>query len=275
LYGFITTCQLGDGSSIIFWKDVWAGESLEDMFPNIAHFVTDSDLSVKNVSEATSLSELFNIPISQAVAAELNDLRNLVQNFVLTEENDQRIFCWGNSRFAASKLYKMAFLSSPVPASFKLIWKSKVTPRIKFFAWLILLDRLNTKSMLARRNFNVQPNCHCVLCTEGIEESIEHLFFSCEFARKVWDKLGISWTAEIDIHYKIIHTRRQNGIPFFMEIFLIAAWELWKIRNRQVFDGVHAAFSRWLRNFKDEAALQSHRLKDDDRRLVCLWLDAL
>ena len=275
LYGFITTCQLGDGSSILFWKDVWAGESLEDMFPNIAHFVKDSDLSVKNVSEATSLSELFNIPISQAAAAELNDLRNLVQNFVLTEENDQRIFCWGNSRFAASKLYKMAFLSSPVPASFKLIWKSKVTPRVKFFAWLILLDRLNTKSMLTRRNFNVQPNCHCVLCTEGIEESIEHLFFSCEFARKVWDKLGISWTAEIDIHYKIIHTRRQNGIPFFMEIFLIAAWELWKIRNRQVFDGVHAAFSRWLRNFKDEAALQSHRLKDDDRRLVCLWLDAL
>jgi len=87
--------------------------------------------------------------------------------------------------------------------------------------------------------------------------------------------LGISWTAEIDIHYKIIHTGRQNGIPFFMENFLIAAWELWKIRNRQVFDGVHAAFSRWLRNFNDEAALQSHRLKDDDRRLVCLWLDAL
>jgi len=78
LYGFITTCQLGDGSSILFWKDVWAGESLEDMFPNIAHFVKDSDLSVKNVSEATSLSELFNIPISQAAAAELNDLRNLV-----------------------------------------------------------------------------------------------------------------------------------------------------------------------------------------------------
>jgi hypothetical protein len=29
-----------------------------------------------------------------------------------------------------------------------------------------------------------------------------------------------------------------------MEIFLIAAWELWKIRNRLVFDGVKACFNR-------------------------------
>ena len=35
------------------------------------------------------------------------------------------------------------------PAVFRLVWKSKVTPRIKFFAWLILLDRLNMKNMLA------------------------------------------------------------------------------------------------------------------------------
>jgi hypothetical protein len=60
-----------------------------------------------------------------------------------------------------------------------------------------------------------------------------------------------------------------------MEIFLIAAWELWKIRNRIVFDGVQACFNRWLCNFKDEAALQSLRIKEADRVVILLWLDAM
>ena len=70
-------------------------------------------------------------------------------------------------------------------------------------------------------------------------------------------------------------SRKQASLPLFMEIFLIAAWELWKIRNRMVFDGVQATFSTWLRSFKDEAALQAHRLGDDVRRSICFWLDAL
>jgi hypothetical protein len=139
---------------------------------------------VKEVCEASCLEDLFDIPISQAATSELDDLRVLVQAFVLTDEPDQRIFCWGNGTYTAAKLYKLAFLNAQTPAVFRMIWKSKVTPRLKFFAWLILLDRLNTKSMLARRNFNVQPNCLCVLCDDGAEETIDHLFFECCFAKK-------------------------------------------------------------------------------------------
>ena len=104
-------------------------------------------MSVKE--EASSLEDLFYIPISQAAAEELEDLRVMIQSFMLSEETDQRIFCWDSSLYTAAKLYKLAFLTMQTPAVFRLVWKSKVTPRIKFFAWLILLDRLNTKNMLA------------------------------------------------------------------------------------------------------------------------------
>jgi len=275
LYGFITTCQLGDGTSVLLWKGNWAGEILIDLFPNIAMFVKHPDISVKEVCEAESLDNLFHIPISQAAAVELEDLRTLAHSFELSEDTDMRIFCWGSSMYSAAKLYKLAFLTMQTPADFRFIWKSKVTPRVKFFAWLILLDRLNTKNMLARRNFNVQPNSLCVLCDDGMEETIDHLFFQCRFAKQCWDKLGVSWVTEDDLSKRIERSRQMAGLPFFMEIFLIAAWELWKIRNRLVFDGIQATFSRWLRNFKEEAGLQSYRLKDSDRVLVCLWLDAL
>lgn len=275
LYCIITSCQIGDGSSTLFWKDNWTGESLEEVFPDIAGCASNPNISVREVAEATSLEELFTIPISQAAAHDLEELRDLVQSFSLSDGIDKRVFCWGNSKYAASKLYKLAFLTVSVPSSFALIWKSKVTARIKFFAWLILLDRLNTRSMLVRRHFNVQPNSNCVLCTSGEEETFDHLFFGCCFARSCWDKLGLIWTNDEDIHRRIMRTRQLANNPCFTEIFLIAAWEIWKVRNRKIFDGVPATFARWLRNFKAEVALQSIRVRDDCKSLVLLWLESL
>lgn len=156
-----------------------------------------------------------------------------------------------------------------------MVWKSKVTPRVKFFAWLILMDRLNTKDMLARRHFNVQPDNLCVLCSRREEETIQHLFFHCPFAKWCWSKIGMVWVQDDNIHRRIIASRFQASQRYFMEIFLIAAWELWKVRNRQVFDGIQATHARWLSNFKAEAALQAHRIKDCDRILLSFWLDSL
>jgi hypothetical protein len=108
----------------------------------------------------------------------------LAQTFELSDNTDQRIFCWGNCNYAVAKLYKLTFSDTQAPATFRLVWKSKVTSRIKIFARLILLDRLNMKNMLARRNLNVQPDSLCVLYDEGIEETIDHLFFDCHFAKQ-------------------------------------------------------------------------------------------
>ena len=90
-----------------------------------------------------------------------------------------------------------------------------------------------------------------------------------------WNKLSINWVDNLDLHHRIVQSRRAANMPFFMEIFLIAAWEIWKLRNRLVFDGVQASVGRRLHNFKEEASLQSNRIGESDRLLVCLWLDTL
>jgi len=64
LYRGITTCQIGDGSSILFWTDNWARNYPVELFPNIAHYAKHLDISIKEVDEADSLEELFDIPIS-------------------------------------------------------------------------------------------------------------------------------------------------------------------------------------------------------------------
>ena len=59
----------------------------------------------------------------------------------------------------------------------------------------------------------------CVLCNDGVEETIDHLFFECDFAKKCWDKLGIQWVNDDDIHRKIERSNQLAGLSFFMEIF--------------------------------------------------------
>jgi len=103
--------------------------------------------------------------------------------------------------------------------------------RIKFFAWLILVDRLNTKSMLKRRNMLAEEEVNCVMCNLGEEEDIGHLFFSCPFAQQCWQKLNVTWDNTQNLATRVSAARSQYPGPFFMEISLIASWEIWKLRK--------------------------------------------
>ena len=58
----------------------------------------------------------------------------------------------------------------------------------------MLVDRLNTRVMLRRRNCNIQTGVHYVLCQSGIDEDVDHLLFGCPFARRCWLKLQIQWS---------------------------------------------------------------------------------
>ena len=109
-------------------------------------------------------------------------------------------------------------------------------PKIKFFAWLQLNDRLNTRNLLRRRNY-LDEGYNCVLCHENVEETTSHLFFDCLTAITRWFSIGIIWDDSLDINQKIENKKAEFGSPFFMEIFMVAAWCIWKEIYSLIFDG--------------------------------------
>ena len=137
---------------------------------------------------------LFYLSLSPQAFQELMSMQLEIQ-MVPYDSNipDSWNFSWGNSQDTSGRFYQLAFKHLVLPNTFKWVWKSKCTPRLKFFAWLILLDKLNTKDMLQRRNFHVQPNNHCVMCNSGVVEDLRHLFFEGPFEAVCWQKLGIVW----------------------------------------------------------------------------------
>ena len=174
---------MGSGSTVLLWEDLWCPVILAQAFPSLFHFAANANASVNDVINAPDLVTIFNLPLSEQAHEEFLAMQNLISQIPYNENlKDGWVFHWGNGSYSSQKVYELAFEGLEVPRTIQWIWKSKCIPRIKFFAWLLMVDRLNTKAMLRRHHYNTQAGLFCVLCRHTTEEDIEHLFFSCPFA---------------------------------------------------------------------------------------------
>ena len=133
--------------------------------------------------------------------------------------------------------------------------------KIKVFGWLMFHDRLNTRNMLKRRHYNIGNNFNCGLCNHHVEETVDHMIFSCPFSQSCWTRLNIAWptfSCRLDL---LQNTKESWPNPFFYETFLTAAWSIWKERNNQHFRGLAPSVESWLNRFKEDLSLLQHRVK--------------
>jgi hypothetical protein len=103
----------------------------------------------------------------------------------------------------------------------KMMWKSKCMIKHKFFAWLILHDRINTKDMIIQRHWRVTDNNDCVLCHQHVLEDWKHLFFACQFSSRIWNYLQIQWR-DYSIEESLAFTKETFKGPCFTEVAILA-----------------------------------------------------
>ena len=224
--------------------------------------------------EAVDLDNIFFLPLSQQALEEMENLKLELQTVPYEEDTYDQWKPFQGTGYSSKKFYDFAFSTVQAGTIFSQIWKSKCTPWIKFFIWLVLIDRLNTKFMLTRRHITFQGDNTCVLCTTGADETIDHLFFSCPFAGLCWTKISFNWDLTLNLEDRILKGTNDIGLDFSMEAAMIAAWELWKIRNDRVFNRGNPTVSRRFCNFKNQCLLHTVRFKADLRSAFCSWLDA-
>ena len=76
----------------------------------------------------------------------------------------------------------------------KVVWKASAPPKIKFFAWLAIQNRLWTADRLEKRGLT---NCGlCPLCKQA-QETAAHLFFQCRYSKRIWGMVK-NW---LGLHY--------------------------------------------------------------------------
>jgi hypothetical protein len=274
----VARVKLGIGDTFLFWTDNWLFDDgvmvLKDKFPRLFSFVLREEIMAAEVYAMEDITDLFYTPLSQSAFTELQQLRLIMQANPITGGADEWTYCWGGA-YASAKFYYHIHKHLTVPKVYEWIWKSSCMMKTKVFAWLLLVDRLNTKDLLKRRHWQVTDVYHCELCPLHAYEDRIHLFFECNFSLRIWNYLQFDWRANDDLQMVIAHARKEFAKPFFMEVLMLACWNIWILRNAKIFRGERPTFARWKAGFLHDVWLLRHRIKVKYRDKFLDWIKTL
>lgn len=169
-----------------------------------------------------------------------------------------------NGEYSATSAYRVQFLGSTSTTMNKTIWKVWAPPKVKFFSWLTIQNRIWTADRLEKRGWE---NCGlCTLCKRANETS-SHLFFKCRFAMRVWrmvkDWLGLG-TLEINGWAAVRNTKtwwtnmskpNTANRKAMASLTMLVSWVIWNERNARVFQKKSTPPFYILKTIQEEAKL--------------------
>lgn len=139
--GFVK-CNIGDGSTVLFWYDLWNGNILESKYQDstlLPEIRTSLLLSL--CSSALIRAGLPRIPIQDLIQA----------LHVYQISKDSWEYIWGSKNYSSSKCYNFPYKNIKTSTLFLWIWNSKCCNKPRVFSWLLLIDKLNTRNILRRK----------------------------------------------------------------------------------------------------------------------------
>jgi hypothetical protein len=146
---------------------------------------------------------------------------------------------------------------------------------MKVFAWLLLMDRLNTRDMMIGRHWYLPTGANCVMCNQNHLETRDHLFIECPFAKRCWDLCNIEWQSGASMSDIFLTANRNFQGPNFFEIVICAAWNIWKERNGFIFEGKRPNFNSWRIKFLGDLQITCYRIKKAKAESLKAWTASL
>jgi hypothetical protein len=217
---------------------------------------------------------MFYLPLSTIAYQELQELKQLMETNPVLDQHDVWSYCWG-PKYTAAQFYRKIHAHIKVPSVYRWLWKSCCIMRHKMFAWLVLRDRINTRDLIQRRHWHVTDDTHCELCPGHIYEDRAHLFFECNFSVRIWNYLQITWQSNDDLQAVVSAAKNGFGQPFFMEVVVMAIWNIWLLQNGKFFNQEKPSVVRWKSKFFHDMYNLQYRIKAKLKDKLLAWLEDL
>ncbi|XP_077252938.1 uncharacterized protein LOC143892304 [Tasmannia lanceolata] len=236
------------GDRISFWSMRWCSSSpLKVLFLDLFLVADDKSALVKDCYERIAGKVIWK-PLfrrnffDRELPSVLNFFQVLDQNYISLTGVDRRLWVLNSSGcFSVKSFYNslMSYEENPLAAR---VWKIKAPPRVCFFGWSALGNKIQTVDFLRKRNMLIID--HCALCIES-GESVDHLFIHCKVAREVWgrilERFGMNWVFPSSIKELFegwpCNPWGKKGKTLWWLSLLALLWVLWIERNNRVFEG--------------------------------------
>ncbi|GJT76979.1 RNA-directed DNA polymerase, eukaryota, reverse transcriptase zinc-binding domain protein [Tanacetum coccineum] len=236
--------KIGNEASTRFWDDIWIGDqSLKSKFPRIFLLDNNRDYYVANRVPFHDWSAVLRRhPRGGVEFSHLEALQAAIGNVVLIDQRDS----W-NWSLDVSHGFSVASVRSLVDArtldvdSNATRWIRCIPNKIKVFLWRLSLNKLPSRVNLDLKGIDV-GSLLCPICQEDVE-SVNHIFFSCEMAKALWDLFAKWWELDIPFCDNISDwftwfdsLKVSNKVRSFIEgVGGTLMWSIWNYRNHFVF----------------------------------------
>jgi len=272
LYRVITTVRVHNGRSTSFWDDSWLGdEPLSEIHPALHSHATKPHATVAEVLQL-GIDQFLQSRRTIAATADYTALAPLLATVLPGSGEDERVckFQKPDGSLNTSSLYK-ALMAAHTPscefASF--VWKNRAPPRVQFFVWLLMQRRIQSRSNLLKKSIITDDTCE--LCKDH-PETVDHIVFHCPVAAAFWRQVGFELNAHATVETLQSLTASSPAPNPHGSVFLfLCCWNIWKHRNRVVFDGAEPCLQRLLRNCNEDARLWAWRLPRADAGVIESW----
>lgn len=186
----------------------------------------------------------------RVLEASFNALKQLLHSKALVQEGTLDGYRWDptGTQYTVKAGYQFLCDSTfqlELWNHWKIVWRAKAPPKVKFFIWLLLKGKTLTTENLKKRG--IMGPSRCPNCCR-LEETMQHLFIECPVASECWKKMAsmgeAPWEPQTTIAETIYKWRKKcpwrdkrskmtqrvwNTIP------LTLLWRIWLARNGKVF----------------------------------------
>jgi hypothetical protein len=131
--------------------------------------------------------------------------------------------------------------------------------------------RVHSRSNLLKKS--IVADATCELCRNH-PETVDHLAFACPVAASLWQHVGVAPPLTVDTLHSMATPSTIPAKHNSMFIFL-CCWNIWKHRNRVVFDGVAPSLPLLLNSCREDARLWAWRLPREDMPIAESWCSLL
>lgn len=266
LFNAATVVTLGNGHKACFWTSRWLhGQSLASRFPSLHKHSRRKNRTVADVLDDSHWISDIDYNLNLELISEYISLWEDLDSVVLVDEQEDSA-TWtltSDGKYSTKSAYSIQFAGKTKCLTASQTWKTKAPPKCKFFAWLMLKDRIWTAARLQRRGW---PNEYfCQLCIRNLETTT-HLFCECFLTREIWEQVAIwiqapsllpgNWSFDStmeDWFTDLVASANESRRPGLQSIVLLTIWEVWRERNNRVFRREARSVSHIVAAIQDEA----------------------
>ena len=208
-------------------------------YPSLYNIAWKKQATVSSVFDRVPLNVTFRRLLQGQNLILWYELVNKIANVQLNDNKDR--FRWNitsNGLFTVQSMYR-SLLNNNAISGHRVIWQIKVPLKIKVFLWYLSKGVTLTKDNLAKRNWNGSKLCS--FC--GHNETIQHLFFDCQYARFLWRMVFCCFNIKPPNNINHLLGSWVYGMDNKVKKQMLVGasalcWAIWLSRNDMVFNKV-------------------------------------